>query len=68
MEREVFKIETIQLKYQPKIQAKGTQAKQAQNLKQTLRHTTNNIQHLEGTLSQQQEELQNVTEEIDETT
>lgn len=50
MERAIFKRETIQLKYLPKVQKKnaedrssqGKLSRQVANLKQTLKHTTDN--------------------------
>lgn len=58
MERAVFKKETIQLKYQPKVEkknsedksSKGKLSRQIANLKQTLRHTTDNTMQLDTTI------------------
>jgi chromosome segregation ATPase len=66
MERAVFKRETIQLKYLPKVEKKNAQDKSSQgklsrqiaNLKQTLRHTTENTMQLDTTIEQRLKELE----------
>jgi hypothetical protein len=58
MERAIFKRETIQLKYLPKVQKKnaedrssqGKLSRQVANLKQTLKHTTDNTMQLDTTM------------------
>jgi len=58
MERAIFKRETIQLKYLPKVQKKNTEdrssqgklSRQVANLKQTLKHTTDNTMQLDTTM------------------
>jgi coiled-coil domain-containing protein 40 len=55
MERSVFKRETIQMKYLPKVEKKNASDKSSQgklsrqiaNLKQTLKHTTENTMKLD---------------------
>lgn len=76
MERAVFKRETIQLKYLPKVEKKNAQDKcklsqviifiasqgklsrQIANLKQTLRHTTENTMQLDTTIEQRLKEFE----------
>jgi predicted nuclease with TOPRIM domain len=73
MERAVFKRETIQLKYLPKVEKKNAQDKSSQgklsrqiaNLKQTLRHTTENTMQLDTTIEQRFKELEQVNDEIE---
>lgn len=73
MERAVFKRETIQLKYLPKVEKKNAQDKSSQgklsrqiaNLKQTLRHTTENTMQLDTTIEQRLKELEQVNDEIE---
>jgi chromosome segregation ATPase len=75
MERAVFKRETIQLKYLPKVEKKNAQDKSSQgklsrqiaNLKQTLRHTTENTMQLDTTIEQRLKELEQVNDEIEQT-
>mmetsp|Transcript_34384 Transcript_34384/g.25458 ORF Transcript_34384/g.25458 Transcript_34384/m.25458 type:complete len:108 (+) Transcript_34384:1726-2049(+) len=65
MERAVFKRETIQLKYLPKVEKKNAQDKSSQgklsrqiaNLKQTLKHTTENSMQLDTTIDQKAKKL-----------
>jgi chromosome segregation ATPase len=73
MERAVFKRETIQLKYLPKVEKKNAQDKTSQgklsrqiaNLKQTLKHTTESSINLDSTIEQKIQELERVNEEIE---
>lgn len=75
MERAVFKRETIQMNYLPKVEKKNTQVKgknatgkpqrQIANLKQTLKHTTESSIQLDSTIEQKVKELEQVTEEIE---
>jgi len=72
MERSVFKRETIQLKYLPKVEKKNAQDRSSQgklsrqiaNLKQTLRHTTENTMQLDTTIEQRKREINNVSNDI----
>ena len=72
MERAVFKKETIQLKYQPKVEkknaedksSKGKLSRQIANLKQTLRHTTDNTMQLDTTIEQRKHEIDNISNDI----
>lgn len=72
MERSVFKRETIQLKYLPKVEKKNAQDKSSQgklsrqiaNLKQTLRHTTENTMQLDSSIDQRLRELEEINREI----
>jgi hypothetical protein len=72
MERSVFKRETIQLKYLPKVEKKNAQDKSSQgklsrqiaNLKQTLRHTTENTMQLDSSIDQRLRELEDINREI----
>ena len=72
MERSVFKRETIQLKYLPKVEKKNAQDKSTQgklsrqiaNLKQTLKHTTENTMQLDSSIDQRLKELEDVNHEI----
>lgn len=72
MERSVFKRETIQLKYLPKVEKKNAQDKSTQgklsrqiaNLRQTLRHTTDNTMQLDGSIDQRLKELEDVNRDI----
>lgn len=76
MERAVFKRETIQLKYLPKVEKKNAQDKTSQgklsrqiaNLKQTLKHTTESSIQLDGTIEQKVKELEEVADEIEKAT
>lgn len=73
MERAVFKRETIQMKYLPKVEKKNAQDKtsmgklttQIKNLKQTLKHTTDSSIQLDSTIEQKIRELDQVNEEIE---
>ena len=73
MERAVFKRETIQLKYLPKVEKKNAQDKTSQgklsrqiaNLKQTLKHTTESSIQLDSTIEQKIKELEQVNDEIE---
>jgi chromosome segregation ATPase len=73
MERAVFKRETIQLKYLPKVEKKNAQDKTSQgklsrqiaNLKQTLKHTTESSIQLDSTIEQKIRELEQVNDEIE---
>ncbi len=73
MERAVFKRDTIQLKYLPKVEKKNAQDKSSQgklsrqiaNLKQTLKHTTENTMQLDTTIEQRLKELEQVNDEIE---
>lgn len=72
MERAVFKRETIQLKYMPKVEKKNAQdrssqgklSRQVANLKQNLKHTTENTMQLDTTIDAKRAEIQNVSNEI----
>jgi len=72
MERAIFKRETIQLKYLPKVQKKnaedrssqGKLSRQVANLKQTLKHTTDNTMQLDTTMEQRRREIQNIGGDI----
>ena len=76
MERAVFKRETIQLKYLPKVEKKNAQDKTSQgklsrqiaNLKQTLKHTTESSIQLDSTIEDKVKELEQVNDEIDKAT
>lgn len=72
MERAIFKRETIQLKYLPKVEKKnaedrssqGKLSRQVANLKQTLKHTTDNTMQLDTTMEQRRREIQSVSGDI----
>lgn len=72
MERAIFKRETIQLKYLPKVEKKnaedrssqGKLSRQVANLKQTLKHTTDNTLQLDTTMEQRRREIQSVSGDI----
>merc|ERR1712083_1096926 len=72
MERCVFKRETIQLKYLPKVEKKNAQDRSSQgklsrqiaNLKQTLRHTTENTMKLDQSIEQRLKELEEINRDI----
>lgn len=72
MQRAVFKRETIQLKYLPKVEKKNAQDKTSQgklsrqiaNLKQTLKHTTESSIQLDTTVEHKLKELQHVNDQI----
>lgn len=82
MERAVFKRETIQLKYLPKVEKKnaedrckfyssliilasqGKLSRQIANLKQTLKHTTENTMQLDTTIDQRKREITNISQDI----
>lgn len=72
MERAVFKRETIQLKYMPKVEKKnasdksseGKLSRQVANLKQNLKHTTENTMQLDTTIDAKRNEIGNVSNEI----
>lgn len=72
MERAIFKRETIQLKYLPKVEKKnaedrssqGKLSRQVANLKQTLKHTTDNTMQLDTTMEQRRREIQSVSADI----
>lgn len=72
MERSVFKRETIQLKYLPKVEKKNAQDKSSQgklsrqiaNLKQTLKHTTENTMKLDQSIEQRLKELEEINRDI----
>lgn len=72
MERAVFKRETIQLKYLPKVEKKNAQDRSSQgklsrqiaNLRQTLKHTTENTMQLDTTIDQRRREIENVSNDI----
>ena len=72
MERSVFKRETIQLKYLPKVEKKNAQDKSSQgklsrqiaNLKQTLKHTTENTMKLDQSIEQRLKELEDINRDI----
>lgn len=73
MERSVFKRETIQLKYLPKVEKKnaedrssqGKLSRQIANLKQTLKHTTENAMQMDTTMEQRKREVSNVQGDIE---
>jgi len=73
MERSVFKRETIQLKYLPKVEKKnaedrssqGKLSRQIANLKQTLKHTTENAMQMDTTMEQRKREVNNVQGDIE---
>jgi DNA-binding ferritin-like protein (Dps family) len=73
MERAVFKRGTIQIKYLPKVEKKnatdkssqGKLSRQIANLKQTLKHTTENTMQLDTTIEQRLKELEQVNDEIE---
>lgn len=73
MERSVFKRETIQLKYLPKVEKKNAQDRSSQgklsrqiaNLKQTLKHTTENAMQMDTTMEQRKREVSNVQGDIE---
>ena len=72
MERCVFKRETIQLKYLPKVEKKNAQdrssqgklSRQVANLKQNLKHTTEQTMQLDTAIDQRRREIDNVTGDI----
>ena len=72
MERCVFKRETIQLKYLPKVEKKNAQDRSSQgklsrqiaNLKQNLKHTTEQKMQLDTAIDQRNREIQNVSNDI----
>mgnify|MGYP000991446052 CR=1 FL=1 len=72
MERSVFKRETIQLKYLPKVEKKNAQDRSSQgklsrqiaNLKQNLKHTTEQTMQLETAIEQRKREIDNVSNDI----
>ncbi len=72
MERAVFKRETIQLKYMPKVEKKNAQDKSSQgklsrqiaNLKQNLKHTTENTMALDTTIEARRNEINNISDDI----
>lgn len=72
MERAIFKRETIQLKYLPKVEKKnaedrssqGKLSRQIANLKQTLKHTTDNTMQLDTTMEQRKREITNISGDI----
>mmetsp|Transcript_15970 Transcript_15970/g.24756 ORF Transcript_15970/g.24756 Transcript_15970/m.24756 type:complete len:234 (-) Transcript_15970:222-923(-) len=72
MERSVFKRETIQLKYMPKVEKTNAQDKSSQgklsrqiaNLKQTLNHTTENTMQLDSSIEQRLLQLEDILNEI----
>lgn len=88
MERAIFKRETIQLKYLPKVEKKNAQdrckylcafcvtaglnfvasqgklSRQIANLKQTLKHTTDNQMQLDTTMEQRKREITNISTDI----
>ena len=69
MEQCVFKRETIQLKYLPKVEKKNAEDKSSQgklsrqiaNLKQTLKHTTENTMQLDTTIESRRNEIQKIS-------
>jgi len=73
MERAVCKRETITLKYKPQADKKDSNDKSSQgkltrqiaNLKQTLKHTTDNSMQLDATIEQRVKELEQVQIEIE---
>ena len=72
MERCVFKRETIQLKYLPKVEKKNAQdrssqgrlSRQVANLRQNLRHTTEQTMQLDTAIESRQREINNVSNDI----
>lgn len=72
MERSVFKRETIQLKYLPKVEKKNAQDRSSQgklsrqiaNLKQNLKHTTEQTMQLDTAIEQRKREIDNVSNDI----
>ena len=72
MERCVFKRETIQLKYLPKVEKKNAQdrssqgklSRQVANLKQNLKHTTEQTMQLDTAIDQRKREIENVSNDI----
>lgn len=72
MEQLVFKRETIQLKYLPKVEKKnaedrssqGKLSRQIANLKQTLKHTTENTMQLDTTIEQRKREINEISNNI----
>ena len=72
MERCVFKRETIQLKYLPKVEKKNAQdrssqgrlSRQVANLKQNLKHTTEQTMQLDTAIEQRKREINNVSNDI----
>ena len=72
MERCVFKRETIQLKYLPKVEKKNAQDRSSQgklsrqiaNLKQNLKHTTEQTMQLDTVIEQRRREIDNVSNDI----
>lgn len=72
MEQLVFKRETIQLKYLPKVEKKnaedrssqGKLSRQIANLKQTLKHTTENTMQLDTTIEQRKREISEISNNI----
>ncbi len=72
MEQLVFKRETIQLKYLPKVEKKnaedrssqGKLSRQIANLKQTLKHTTENTMQLDTTIEQRKREIGEISNNI----
>lgn len=72
MERCVFKRETIQLKYLPKVEKKNAQdrssqgrlSRQVANLKQNLRHTTEQTMQLDTAIESRKREINNVSNDI----
>ena len=72
MERSVFKRETIQLKYLPKVEKKNAQDRSSQgklsrqiaNLKQNLKHTTEQTMQLDTAIDQRKREINNISNDI----
>lgn len=72
MEQSVFKRETIQLKYLPKVEKKnaedrssqGKLSRQIATLKQTLKHTTENTMQLDTTIEQRKREINEISTNI----
>jgi chromosome segregation ATPase len=72
MEQSVFKLETIQLKYLPKVEKKnaedrssqGKLSRQIATLKQTLKHTTENTMQLDTTIEQRKREINEISANI----
>jgi len=72
MERAIFKRETIQLKYLPKVEKKNAQdrssqgklSRQVANLKQNLKHTTEQTMQLDTAIEQRKREVDNVSNDI----
>ncbi|CAG9332362.1 unnamed protein product [Blepharisma stoltei] len=69
MERAVSKRETIQLKYQPRVEKNkksgASIGKQVANLKNTLKHTTQNSQQIDASIKQREDELQQLAQELE---